>query len=187
MPPSNCGRLTPNGWSAKGTLICCITRMSAKTTLDASKPAAGCRTNEKVLAMRQPVRTHTWACSRCAAARLHRYDSSLQVCHASSCALPAMHGSQYSDHDSCARAAGSCSASSSIIRRVVRNRPHVGGALGERGALGVLVRPLSGQRQPTAHAWPRVHGVKPLAGSCGERLPTFVGRMDALMWLCCLA
>ena len=137
---SNCDSQTRRQSAVRGTPVCCITRMSAKTTLDASKPAAGCRTNETVLAMRQPVRTHTWACSRCAAARLLHDDSSLQVCCASSCALPAMHGSHCNDRAFCARAAGSCSVSSSTIRLAVCDRPHVGGALGERAVSSVCSR-----------------------------------------------
>ena len=115
-------------------------KIGRHVVLELLQPVAGCCANETVLAMGQPVRIHIWTCSRCAAAALLRLHSNLQVCRASSHALPAMHGSHCNDRASCARTAGSCSASSSTIRLAVCDRPHVGGALGERAELGVLSR-----------------------------------------------
>ena len=125
---------------------------------------------------------------RCGSALL-RYHSNLQVSRASSHALPAMHGSHCNDRASCARTAGSCSASSSTIRlATIRlcDHPHVGGALGERAELGLLSRPVESWQQPTGNGWPRAHGVGPLPGSSGDRPPTSVARMDSLVRSWCL-
>ena len=138
----NRGLLTRTQSGAVSSLRCWSCRSSASTVLELLQPVAGCCANETVLAMGQPVRIHIWTCSRCAAAALLRYHSNLQVSRASSHALPAMHGSHCNDRASCARTAGSCSASSSTIRLAVCDRPHVGGALGERAELGLLSLPV---------------------------------------------
>ena len=167
--------------------VCWSCRSSASTVLELLQPVAGCCANETVLAMGQPVRIRIWTCSSRAAAALLRLHSNLQVCRASSHALPAMHGSHCNDRASCARAAGSCSVSSSTIRLAVCDRPHFGGALGERAELGVLSRPVESWQQPTGNGWPRAHGVGPLPGSSGDRPPMSVARMDSLVRSWCLA
>lgn len=51
-------------------------------------------------------------------------------------------------------------ASRSIVRLAVRDRPHLGSALGERAELVVLLRPVETQRQLKGNSWPRAHGVE---------------------------
>ena len=52
-----------------------------------------------------------------------------------------------------------------------------------RCALAAPVGTAKGQRQPMGSGCPCAHGIKSLPGSCGDRSPTSVGRMDALVWL----
>ena len=118
----------------------------ASTVLELLQPAAGCCALETVLAMRQPVHGCCWTCSRCAAATLRRYGPSLQVCRAASRSPPAMHRSHCSDRTLCARMAGSCSISSNTTRLTSGDRRTLGGALGERAALGMLIRPIGPPR-----------------------------------------
>ena len=180
-------RPTRSRWRAHRSLVCWSCRSSASTVLELLQPVAGCCANETVLAMGQPVRIHIWTCSRCAAAALLLLHSNLQVCRASSHALPAMHGSHCNDRASCARAAGSCSVSSSTIRLAVCDRPHVGGALGERAVSSVCSRGCL----VIAAAVPATAGHVHMAlsrspGSSGDRPPTSVARMDSLVRSWCL-
>ena len=103
----------------------CSCRLSASNVLKLFQPAAGCWALETVLAMAQPVRVHDGTCSRCAAALLRPMSPRLlEVCRTPRRSPPAMHRSQSSDRVSCARAAGSCSVSSSIIGLTVGDRRH---------------------------------------------------------------
>ena len=125
------GDASPIWWSC---------RLSASTVLELFQPAAGCWALETVLAMAQPVRVHDSTCSHCAAALLRINGPRLEVCRTPRRSPPAMHRSQCSDRVSCARAAGSCSVSSSIIGLTVSDRRRV---LGERAALSMLTQPSS--------------------------------------------
>ena len=109
------GDASPIWWS-------CL--LSASTVLELFQPAAGCWALETVLAMAQPVRVHDSTCSHCAAALLRINGPRLEVCRTPRRSPPAMHRSQCSDRVSCARAAGSCSVSSSIIGLTVSDRRH---------------------------------------------------------------
>ena len=184
---TNCGPPTPSRSGEHFASICWSCPLSASNVLKLFQPAAGCKALETVLAMAQAVRVHDGTCYRCAAALGLRSSPYLQVCCAPRRFPLAIRHSHFSDRGSCARAAGSCSVSSRIVRLTVRDRPHVGGALGERAALSVLLRLVGTQRQPTGNGWPCAHGVDPPPGSCGDRPPTSVACMDTLVRLWCLA
>jgi hypothetical protein len=140
---------TRSRWRAHRSLVCWSCRSSASTVLELLQPAAGCCALETVLAMRQPVHSCCWTCSRCAAAILRRYGPSLQVCRAASRSPPAMHRSHCSDRTLCARMAGSCSISSNTTRLTSGDRRTLGGALEERAQRLACSYGLSGHRGAT--------------------------------------
>ena len=167
--------------------ICWGCRLSASTVLELFQPVAGSCALETALATRQPVRGCCWTCSRCSAAILRRYGQSLQVCRAASRSPPAKHRSSCSDRASCARAAGSCSVSRNIIRSTVGDRRHTWRRAGRARCTQRAHMACRGRAATVWDGWPCAHGVEPLPGSCGDRPPTSVACMDALVRMRCHA
>ena len=121
--------------------------MSSSTVLELFQPAVGCCANDAVLAVCQPVRAHGGTCSRCAAALGLPERPLLQVCHAPRRLPPAVHRSHFSDRAFCTRMSGSCLGSSITTRPTVGTISTDVGALGERAALGVLMRAVGAQQR----------------------------------------
>ena len=180
MPPSNCGSLTKNGWSAKGTLVCCITRMSASTVLELFQPAVGCCANDAVLAVCQPVRAHGGTCSRSAAALGLHHRPLLQVCHAPHRLPPAVHRSHFSDRAFCTRMSGSCLGSRITTRPTVGDHQHGCRRSGRACSARCAHAGCRGTAAAMRQGWPHVHGVEPRPESCGDHPPMSHACMDAL-------